>query len=161
MWKQNQIPNGSSILSLQHLPYPILLDYTSGPFCIPCFFTSGRRPIPWAINSEIYSLWTRNAGNACSSVINWIFNIQVSLTFLHTADYLTYCVRQGRNQCLYQNRSGNQDEEKLRNCPRVQLGLFCDFHTHTSTRSQGLPLTDTFRRASQMTWYYLLIISQV
>lgn len=46
--------------------------------------------MPWTVNSEIYPLWARSTGNACSSGINWIFNVLVSLTFLHTAEYLTY-----------------------------------------------------------------------
>lgn len=46
--------------------------------------------MPWTVNSEIYPLWARSTGNACSAGINWIFNVLVSLTFLHTAEYLTY-----------------------------------------------------------------------
>lgn len=46
--------------------------------------------MPWTVNSEIYPLWARSTGNACSSGVNWIFNVLVSLTFLHTAEYLTY-----------------------------------------------------------------------
>lgn len=46
--------------------------------------------MPWTVNSEIYPLWARSTGNACSSGINWMFNVLVSLTFLHTAEYLTY-----------------------------------------------------------------------
>ncbi|XP_070105096.1 proton myo-inositol cotransporter-like isoform X5 [Equus caballus] len=54
------------------------------------FFAPGMGPMPWTVNSEIYPLWARSPGNACSSGINWIFNVLVSLTFLHTAEYLTY-----------------------------------------------------------------------
>lgn len=50
----------------------------------------GMGPMPWTVNSEIYPLWARSTGNACSAGINWIFNVLVSLTFLHTAEYLTY-----------------------------------------------------------------------
>lgn len=57
-------------------------------FFILC--VSGMGPMPWTVNSEIYPLWARSTGNACSSGINWIFNVLVSLTFLHTAEYLTY-----------------------------------------------------------------------
>ncbi|GAB5573670.1 proton myo-inositol cotransporter [Prionailurus iriomotensis] len=54
------------------------------------FFAPGMGPMPWTVNSEIYPLWARSTGNACSSGINWMFNVLVSLTFLHTAEYLTY-----------------------------------------------------------------------
>lgn len=46
--------------------------------------------MPWTVNSEIYPLWARSTGNACSSGVNWIFNVLVSLTFLHVAEFLTY-----------------------------------------------------------------------
>lgn len=51
---------------------------------------SGLGPMPWTINSEIYPLWARSTGNACSAGVNWTFNVLVSLTFLHIAQYLTY-----------------------------------------------------------------------
>ncbi|KAJ7422117.1 solute carrier family 2 member 13 [Willisornis vidua] len=51
---------------------------------------TGMGPMPWTVNSEIYPLWARSTGNACSSGVNWVFNVLVSLTFLHTAEYLTY-----------------------------------------------------------------------
>ncbi|KAL4656779.1 proton myo-inositol cotransporter-like [Arapaima gigas] len=54
------------------------------------FFAPGMGPMPWTINSEIYPLWARSTGNACSAGINWAFNVLVSLTFLHVAQYLTY-----------------------------------------------------------------------
>lgn len=46
--------------------------------------------MPWTVNSEIYPLWARSTGNACSAGVNWTFNVLVSLTFLHMAQYLTY-----------------------------------------------------------------------
>lgn len=46
--------------------------------------------MPWTINSEIYPLWARSTGNACAAGVNWTFNILVSVTFLHLAQYLTY-----------------------------------------------------------------------
>ncbi|KAG9342356.1 hypothetical protein JZ751_016858 [Albula glossodonta] len=47
-------------------------------------------PMPWTVNSEIYPLWARSTGNACSAGVNWTFNVLVSLTFLHVAQFLTY-----------------------------------------------------------------------
>lgn len=54
------------------------------------FFAPGMGTMPWTVNSEIYPLWARSTGNACSAGINWIFNVLVSLTFLHVAQFLTY-----------------------------------------------------------------------
>ncbi|XP_046878458.1 proton myo-inositol cotransporter-like [Hypomesus transpacificus] len=54
------------------------------------FFAPGLGPMPWTINSEIYPLWARSTGNACSAGVNWSFNVLVSFTFLHMAQYLTY-----------------------------------------------------------------------
>ncbi|KAL2093338.1 hypothetical protein ACEWY4_010650 [Coilia grayii] len=54
------------------------------------FFAPGMGPMPWTINSEIYPLWARSTGNACSAGVNWTCNVLVSLTFLHVAEYLTY-----------------------------------------------------------------------
>ncbi len=51
---------------------------------------SGMGPMPWTVNSEIYPLWARSTGNACSAGVNWLFNVLVSLTFLHVAQFLTY-----------------------------------------------------------------------
>ncbi|XP_047430790.1 proton myo-inositol cotransporter-like [Mugil cephalus] len=53
-------------------------------------FAPGLGPMPWTINSEIYPLWARSTGNACAAGVNWTFNILVSLTFLHLAQYFTY-----------------------------------------------------------------------
>lgn len=55
-----------------------------------CLCVSGMGPMPWTVNSEIYPLWARSTGNACSAGVNWIFNVLVSLTFLHAAEFLTY-----------------------------------------------------------------------
>ncbi|XP_019750332.1 proton myo-inositol cotransporter-like isoform X1 [Hippocampus comes] len=53
-------------------------------------FAPGMGPMPWTINSEIYPLWARSTGNACSAGVNWIFNVVLSLTFLHIAELITY-----------------------------------------------------------------------
>lgn len=55
-----------------------------------CLCLLGMGPMPWTVNSEIYPLWARSTGNACSAGVNWIFNVLVSLTFLHVAEFLTY-----------------------------------------------------------------------
>ncbi|KAL6106290.1 slc2a13 [Pungitius sinensis] len=54
------------------------------------FFAPGMGTMPWTVNSEIYPLWARSTGNACSAGVNWSCNVLVSLTFLHVAQYLTY-----------------------------------------------------------------------
>ncbi|XP_067860917.1 proton myo-inositol cotransporter-like isoform X1 [Heptranchias perlo] len=54
------------------------------------FFAPGMGSMPWTVNSEIYPMWARSTGNACASGVNWIFNVLVSVTFLHLAEYLTY-----------------------------------------------------------------------
>ncbi|KAM8890856.1 proton myo-inositol cotransporter-like isoform 2-T2 [Spinachia spinachia] len=54
------------------------------------FFAPGMGTMPWTVNSEIYPLWARSTGNACSAGVNWTCNVLVSLTFLHVAQYLTY-----------------------------------------------------------------------
>ncbi|XP_069766128.1 proton myo-inositol cotransporter-like isoform X2 [Narcine bancroftii] len=54
------------------------------------FFAPGMGSMPWTVNSEIYPMWARSTGNAMSSGVNWIFNVLVSVTFLHLAEYLSY-----------------------------------------------------------------------
>ncbi|XP_044535040.1 proton myo-inositol cotransporter [Gracilinanus agilis] len=71
-------------------PTPYSWTVLMGLILYLVFFAPGMGPMPWTVNSEIYPLWARSTGNACSSGINWIFNVLVSLTFLHTAEYLTY-----------------------------------------------------------------------
>ncbi|KAJ4924673.1 hypothetical protein JOQ06_003625 [Pogonophryne albipinna] len=61
-----------------------------GLMCYLAAFAPGMGPMPWTINSEIYPLWARSTGNACAAGVNWTFNILVSLTFLHLAQYFTY-----------------------------------------------------------------------
>lgn len=58
--------------------------------------------MPWTVNSEIYPLWARSTGNACSAGVNWMFNVLVSLTFLHIAEFLTYYGKSSQeDQSLY------------------------------------------------------------
>lgn len=53
-------------------------------------FAPGLGPIPWTVNSEIYPQWARSTGNALSTGTNWVFNVIISLTFLHISQALTY-----------------------------------------------------------------------
>ncbi|XP_068580076.1 proton myo-inositol cotransporter-like [Cebidichthys violaceus] len=78
MWAYNYCPTSYSWLVL------------TGLILYLAFFAPGMGTMPWTVNSEIYPLWARSTGNACSSGVNWIFNVLVSLTFLHVAQYLTY-----------------------------------------------------------------------
>ncbi|KAG8439903.1 hypothetical protein GDO86_005896 [Hymenochirus boettgeri] len=78
IWAYNYCPTSYSWTALLGLIFYLV------------FFAPGMGPMPWTVNSEIYPLWARSTGNACSSGVNWIFNVLVSLTFLHTAEYLTY-----------------------------------------------------------------------
>nr|XP_039253423.1 proton myo-inositol cotransporter-like [Styela clava] len=58
-------------------------------FYLMCF-APGMGPMPWTVNSEIYPQWARSAGNAMSTGTNWVFNVLISLTFLHVSQMLTY-----------------------------------------------------------------------
>lgn len=53
-------------------------------------FAPGMGPVPWTVNSEIYPQWARSTGNALSTGTNWVFNVVISLTFLHISQTLTY-----------------------------------------------------------------------
>uniref|UniRef100_A0A3P8VYZ0 Proton myo-inositol cotransporter n=1 Tax=Cynoglossus semilaevis TaxID=244447 RepID=A0A3P8VYZ0_CYNSE len=77
-WAYNYCPSSYSWLVLLGLVFYLAA------------FAPGMGPMPWTINSEIYPLWARSTGNACAAGVNWTFNILVSLTFLHLAQYLTY-----------------------------------------------------------------------
>ena len=52
-------------------------------------FAPGMGPMPWAINAEIYPLWARSVGTACSTSANWLFNLVVSITFLNLISLLS------------------------------------------------------------------------
>lgn len=78
-------------LSLSHSH---LIGALSASLCLSLssdwWWLPGMGPMPWTVNSEIYPLWARSTGNACSAGANWTFNVLVSLTFLHMAQFLTY-----------------------------------------------------------------------
>ncbi|XP_012721184.2 solute carrier family 2 member 13b isoform X3 [Fundulus heteroclitus] len=73
-----------------HCPTPYSWVVLLGLILYLASFAPGMGTMPWTVNSEIYPLWARSTGNACSAGVNWIFNVLVSLTFLHVAEYLTY-----------------------------------------------------------------------
>ncbi|XP_044048364.1 proton myo-inositol cotransporter-like isoform X2 [Siniperca chuatsi] len=78
MWAYNYCPTSYSWIVLM------------GLILYLAFFAPGMGPMPWTVNSEIYPLWARSTGNAWSAGVNWMFNVLVSLTFLHVAEFLTY-----------------------------------------------------------------------
>lgn len=45
-------------------------------------FSPGMGPMPWCINSEIYSTEARGLGNSISTTVNWTSNLVMSMTFL-------------------------------------------------------------------------------
>ncbi|KAE8616176.1 hypothetical protein XENTR_v10008737 [Xenopus tropicalis] len=81
---------GGSIWAYNYCPTSYSWTALLGLILYLVFFAPGMGPMPWTVNSEIYPLWARSTGNACSSGVNWICNVLISLTFLHTAEYLTY-----------------------------------------------------------------------
>ncbi|EDO46902.1 predicted protein [Nematostella vectensis] len=52
-------------------------------------FAPGMGPMPWTLNSEMYPLWARSTGNACSTAVNWICNLVISMTFLSLMGWIT------------------------------------------------------------------------
>jgi hypothetical protein len=46
------------------------------------FFSISLGPIPWTVNSEIYPLHLRGAGNSLATTVNWVSNYAVSQVFL-------------------------------------------------------------------------------
>ncbi|XP_072242521.1 proton myo-inositol cotransporter-like isoform X2 [Leuresthes tenuis] len=80
----------SPIWAYNYCPTPYSWIVLMGLLFYLASFAPGMGPMPWTVNSEIYPLWARSTGNACSAGVNWIFNVLVSLTFLHVAEFLTY-----------------------------------------------------------------------
>ncbi|XP_033941112.1 proton myo-inositol cotransporter-like isoform X2 [Pseudochaenichthys georgianus] len=80
----------SSLWAYNYCPTPYSWIVLLSLILYLAFFAPGMGPMPWTINSEIYPMWARSTGNACSAGVNWICNALVSLTFLHIAQMLTY-----------------------------------------------------------------------
>ncbi|KAM4573972.1 proton myo-inositol cotransporter-like isoform 2-T2 [Odontesthes bonariensis] len=80
----------SPIWAYNYCPTPYSWIVLMGLLLYLASFAPGMGPMPWTVNSEIYPLWARSTGNACSAAVNWSFNVLVSLTFLHVAEFLTY-----------------------------------------------------------------------
>ncbi|XP_006002049.1 proton myo-inositol cotransporter isoform X2 [Latimeria chalumnae] len=76
--------------AFNYCPTPYSWTALLGLILYLMFFAPGMGTMPWTVNSEIYPFWARSTGNACSSGVNWIFNVLVSLTFLHVAQHLAY-----------------------------------------------------------------------
>jgi len=53
------------------------------------FFAVGLGPIPWAVNSEIYPLKIRSKANSIATMMNWIANLVISMSFLSYIDLVT------------------------------------------------------------------------
>ncbi|XP_029952171.1 proton myo-inositol cotransporter-like [Salarias fasciatus] len=81
---------GASFWASNYCPTPYSWVVLLGLVLYLAFFAPGMGTMPWTVNSEIYPLWARSTGNACSAGVNWICNVLVSLTFLHLARVLTY-----------------------------------------------------------------------
>ena len=50
------------------------------------FFAPGMGPVPWTVNTEIYSQSYRGICGGMSATVNWISNLIVAQSFLSTAD---------------------------------------------------------------------------
>ena len=50
---------------------------------------AGMGPMPWTINSEIYPLWARSTGTSVATMVNWLSNLVISMTFLTLTNTLT------------------------------------------------------------------------
>uniref|UniRef100_UPI0037E97944 proton myo-inositol cotransporter-like n=1 Tax=Semicossyphus pulcher TaxID=241346 RepID=UPI0037E97944 len=81
---------GSPIWAYNYCPTSYSWIILMGLILYLAFFAPGMGAMPWTVNSEIFPLWARSTGNACSAGVNWICNVLVSLTFLHAAEFLTY-----------------------------------------------------------------------
>ena len=74
-----------------HCPFALSWLAVLGLILYLAWFAPGMGPMPWTVNSEIYPQWARSFGNASSAATNWIFNLLVSITFLHLTRLLTKC----------------------------------------------------------------------
>ncbi|XP_077988286.1 proton myo-inositol cotransporter-like [Glandiceps talaboti] len=81
--------NTTSTWAYDYCPTPYSWMPIIGLVLYIAFFAPGMGPMPWTINSEIYPIWARSTGNACSASVNWIFNLFISMTFLTLTDSLT------------------------------------------------------------------------
>ena len=52
-------------------------------------FAPGLGPVPYVVTSEIFPLWARSIGISCAMSINFIVNLILSITFLHSTRLLT------------------------------------------------------------------------
>ncbi len=57
-------------------------------FLYIAFFAPGMGPLPWTVNSEIYPTWARSTAISIATMVNWMCNLVVSMTFLTLTDSL-------------------------------------------------------------------------
>ena len=57
-------------------------------FIYIAFFAPGMGPLPWTVNSEIYPTWARSTAISIATMVNWMCNLVVSMTFLTLTDSL-------------------------------------------------------------------------
>lgn len=77
MWFTYSCPNNK----LAPLPIVAIFLYIA-------FFAIGMGPLPWTVNSEIYPMWARSTAISIATMVNWVSNLVVSMTFLTMADNL-------------------------------------------------------------------------
>ena len=53
------------------------------------WFASGLSPVPYIVTSEIFPLWARSSGMACALATCSLFNLLMSMSFLHVSRLIT------------------------------------------------------------------------
>jgi len=69
-------------------------------FLYIAFFAPGMGPLPWTVNSEIYPTWARSTAISIATMVNWMCNLVVSMTFLTLTDSLGQPVTFGLYACF-------------------------------------------------------------
>ena len=77
IWFSNSCPDN------RFAPFAIM-----GLFLYIAFFAPGMGALPWTVNSEIYPMWARSTAISIATMVCWVSNLVVSMTFLTMADNL-------------------------------------------------------------------------